>query len=211
MSSKIIPRSALGSVQRLELSDLGEANSAARADAARPSAAQADAEQVRARAYAEGLAAGRSEVREAASAEQQRLESLIAGMDEMMHEFEQRLAVYVLALSLEIAKLVTRQSLRVKPDLVLSVVREAIASLPGFPDQAVLLLHPDDVALVRTALGEDPALAKLPWKVVEDPHIERGGCRLETASTEVDATLETRWRHIVASLGRDDEWIDVTL
>ena len=60
------------------------------------------------------------------------------------------------------------------------------------------------------ALEDDPALATLPWKIVEDAQIERGGCRLETPTTEVDATLETRWRRVVASLGRDDSWIDIT-
>jgi flagellar assembly protein FliH len=47
--------------------------------------------------------------------------------------------------------------------------------------------------------------------VVEDPQIERGGCRLETPSTEIDATLETRWRRVIASLGRDDPWIEITV
>jgi flagellar assembly protein FliH len=211
LSSKIIPKNALGSVQKLALNDLGQASGVAHVEAPRSDAGQRDAEQVRAQAYKEGLEAGRSEARAAAAAEHRKLEAVIAGMNEMMQEFEQRLAVYVLALSLELAKLIVRHSLRVKPDLVMSVVREAIASLPGFPEQAVLVLHPDDVALVRAALADDPTVGKLPWKVVEDSHIERGGCRLEAAGTEVDATLETRWRHIVASLGRDDEWIDVTL
>jgi flagellar assembly protein FliH len=45
---------------------------------------------------------------------------------------------------------------------------------------------------------------------VEDILVERGGCRLDTATTEVDATLETRWRRIIGALGSDDPWIDIT-
>jgi flagellar assembly protein FliH len=78
-------------------------------------------------------------------------------------------------------------------------------------DQTVLLVHPADAALIRKAAEDDSALAALPWKIVEDAHIERGGCRLETPTTEVDATLETRWRRVLASLGRDDPWIDITI
>ena len=33
----------------------------------------------------------------------------------------------------------------------------------------------------------------------------------EKALHEVDATLETRWRRVVASLGRDDAWLDLNL
>ena len=36
--------------------------------------------------------------------------------------------------------------------------------------------------------ASDP-LAQLPWKIVDDVRIERGGCRIETAASEVDATL----------------------
>jgi flagellar assembly protein FliH len=127
-----------------------------------------------------------------------------------MQDFEQTLAGDVLSVGLELAKQIVRSALRVKPDLVMAVVREAISSLPGLSEHTVLLLNPADAALVRKGLEDDPAVATLPWKIVEDPHIERGGCRLETPTTEVDAALETRWRRVVASLGRDDSWIDIT-
>jgi hypothetical protein len=47
--------------------------------------------------------------------------------------------------------------------------------------------------------------------VVEDGAIERGGCKFQTGASEIDATLETRWRRVVASLGRDDGWLDLNL
>jgi flagellar assembly protein FliH len=114
-------------------------------------------------------------------------------------------------MSLELAKLIVRQSVRVKPDLVLSVIREAVSSLTGLDEHTTIHLHPADAALLRDAAGEDPMFASLPWKIIDDARIERGGCRLETATTEVDATLETRWRRVIAALGREDSWIDITL
>jgi flagellar assembly protein FliH len=41
--------------------------------------------------------------------------------------------------------------------------------------------------------------------------MERGGCRFLTGSSEIDATLENRWRRIVAALGRDDAWLDLNI
>ena len=64
--------------------------------------------------------------------------------------------------------------------------------------------------MLRELAGSDPALSALPWNITEDAHVERGGCKLETPSTEVDGTLETRWRRVIANLGRDDAWIDIT-
>jgi flagellar assembly protein FliH len=176
-------------------------------------AAPDPAELIHARELArrEGMEAGRREAAALLEGERVALKALVAGMNEVMQDFEQSLANDVLSMSLELAKLIVRQSLRVKPDAVVAVVREAVESLPGVSDQTVLLVHPADAVLIRMAAENDRALGELPWKIVEDEHIERGGCRLETPTTEVDATLETRWRRVLAALGRDDPWIDITI
>ena len=209
MSSKIIPKGALAEVRKLDLTDLITGAKATTSTEATANAAELA--RAREQAYREGLEAGRREVQSALEAERAELKALIAGVNELMLNFEQTLAGDVLSMGLELAKHIVRTSLRVKPDLVLSVVREAISSLPGLSEQTVLLLNPADVALVRKGLEDDPSAAVLPWKIVEDPQVERGGCRLETPTTEVEAALETRWRRVVASLGRDDSWIDITI
>jgi flagellar assembly protein FliH len=208
LSSKIIPKEALTEVRKLDLTDLVTGRKASTPSDV--SANAAELARVREEAYRDGLAAGRQEAQAALAAERGELKALIAGVNELMHDFEQTLASDVLSMGLELAKQIVRTGLRVKPDMVLAVVREAISSLPGLSEQTVLLLNPGDAALVRKGLEDDPSLATLPWKIVEDPHVERGGCRLETPTTEVDAALETRWRRVVASLGRDDSWIDIT-
>ncbi len=208
MSSKIIPKEALAEVRKLDLTDLV---TGAKASVSSETAANAaELARVREQAYREGVAAGRQEAQAALAAERAALKALIAGVNELMQDFEQTLAGDVLSVGLELAKQIVRSALRVKPDLVMAVVREAISSLPGLSEHTVLLLNPADAAIVRKGLEDDPAVATLPWKIVEDPQIERGGCRLETPTTEVDAALETRWRRVVASLGRDDSWIDNT-
>jgi flagellar assembly protein FliH len=208
LSSKIIPKEALTEVRKLDLTDLV---TGAKASVSSETAANAaELARVREQAYREGMAAGRQEAQAALAAERAALKALIAGVNELMQDFEQTLAGDVLSVGLELAKQIVRSALRVKPDLVMAVVREAISSLPGLSEHTVLLLNPADAAMVRKGLEDDPAVATLPWKIVEDPQIERGGCRLETPTTEVDAALETRWRRVVASLGRDDSWIDIT-
>jgi hypothetical protein len=41
----------------------------------------------------------------------------------------------------------------------------------------------------------------------KNPHMDRGGCRVETASNQIDATTSTRWQRIAASLGKDSDWL----
>jgi flagellar assembly protein FliH len=210
LSSKIIPRGTVCDIRKLDLADLAAGARPSAQASGLPTVEAGDVARAREQAYREGLEAGRRETHATVQAQRAELKALIEGINELMQEFEQTLSNDVLSISLELAKQIVRQSLRVKPELVLAAVREAISSLPGLSEQTVLLLNPADATLVRNAIAADPSLAALPWKIVEDAQVERGGCRLETPTTEVDAALETRWRRIVASLGRDDWWIDIT-
>lgn len=213
MSSKIIPSERLSAVRKLDLADLTQANArpstqprALTAEAVDPGVLQRACDE----AFAKGRQAGRQEVEHDFETQRAELQTLIAGINELMRDFEQTLANDVLSMGLELAKLIVLQSLRVKPELVLGVIREAVTSLPGLSDHTTLVLNPLDAVLVRKLTEHDASLAELSWKIVEDSQLERGGCRLETPTTEVDAALETRWRRILAALGRDDAWIDIT-
>jgi flagellar assembly protein FliH len=214
LSNRIIPKEALSGLRKAELGDLGGPKPRTRPEPARPegSAAPASTAFVKAReeGFREGVETGRREAEVLLHAERDALREVRNGLTQLMSEFEQSLANDVLSMSLELAKLIVRHAIKVKPDLVLSVVNEAVASLPAMDQQTTIHLHPSDAALLRKLAESDKTLHELPWQIVEDIRMERGGCRLETATTEVDATLETRWRRIIAALGRDDPWIDIT-
>lgn len=202
-----------GNLRKAKLDELSSGERTRRPEQAKPPAVSSGNElaRIREEAYRQGVAAGRQEAAVQAEAERAALKNLSDAFKEMIHEFEQGLANDVLSMSLELTKLIVRHAIRVKPDLVLSVVREAVSSLSGLDGNATVHLNPADAVLLRELAREDPAFADLPWKIIDDAHIERGGCRLETATTEVDATLETRWRRVIAALGREDSWIDITL
>jgi flagellar assembly protein FliH len=107
---------------------------------------------------------------------------------------------------MEIARQMLQQALKVKPGLLLSVVNEAVSSLPHFSQHAHLILHPSDAELVRGKMGEQ--LDHTGWKIFEDAQMERGGCRVETAHSQIDASLATRWKRVVSSIGQDSSWLE---
>jgi flagellar assembly protein FliH len=216
LSNRIIPKERAATVHKVDLAVLAVGRTAGVATPAPAESMDAAHDPValvgvREQAYREGMEAGTRAAGALLESERMALKALTVSMNEVMQDFEQSLANDVLSMSLELAKLIVRQSLRVKPEAVVAVVREAVESLPGMSDQTVLLVHPADAILIRRAAEDDRGLAEVPWKIVEDEHMERGGCRLETPTTEVDATLETRWRRVLAALGRDDPWIDITI
>lgn len=204
MSNSIVPKEQLSAYQRWELHSFDGVAVGKNAAVVLPTAAQI--ERMHQQARDEGHAAGYQEGKGQAEAEAQRLQALLEALERELHQFDQSLAQDLLTLSLDIARQMLRQALKVRPELVLSVVQEAIACLPRLNQHAHLLLHPEDAALARASLGE--RLSHSGWKILEDARIERGGCRLETASSEVDATLPGRWQKVLGALGQQGNWLE---
>lgn len=142
--------------------------------------------------YEEGTARGRVEA--------MRLHGLVETLDAALLGFDGEVAEQLLDAAVEIARQLVRRELRAVPDTALGIVREALQQFPQ--NHAMVHLHPDDAALVREYLGEH--LSHLGHRIVEDDAISRGGCRIEASGSQLDATVETRWRRIVGNLGRDE-------
>lgn len=169
-----------------------------------------DIERVHQEAHREGYETGQNAGYQAGLAKAQteaaRLSALMHALDASIQNLEQNLGQDVLSLSLDIAKQILRQAFKVKPELLLPIVRSVMESLPQNAQHPHIHLHPEDAALVRELLSAE--LPHAGWKVVDDPRVARGGCLIETATSEVDATLPNRWQRLAAALGQDNSWLD---
>jgi flagellar assembly protein FliH len=112
----------------------------------------------------------------------------------------------VLDLALVLARQLVGQALEVRRELVRPIVAAALAQLPQSTQRIELRLHPADVALVEPIVAEPHGGARL--TVVADPLVAPGGCEIETEQCSVDATMPTRWRQLLANLGRTDDWLE---
>ncbi|MBT2337243.1 flagellar assembly protein FliH [Variovorax paradoxus] len=177
-------------LERLRL----EARATGQAEGRREGWAQGHAE-----GHAEGLAAGLA----AASAHAEQLRALAASLPAALQSAESELADAVLALALDAARRVIHRSLRVEPEWVLALVQDLLHAEPALQGEPRLLLHPDDMALVKNSLGGE--LQAAGWQVRADDTLARGGCRVRCASGETDATLETRWKRVASAFLRDAE------
>lgn len=84
-----------------------------------------------------------------------------------------------------------------KPEMVLTAVREALAVLPVSDRQLKVYLNPEDMELVKNGLKLDEDTG---WQWYEDPLVSRGGAKLVTADTTIDATVETRLNNLISRL-----------
>ena len=152
--------------------------------------------------YADGLAIGRAE----AAAELEHLQSIALTFGNALAAADEAIAADLLDLALQLSKGMLRCALEVKPELIIPLVREAIGYLPVLQQPALLQLNPADAVIVRAAIGEE--LDKGGWRLVEDAQIGRGGCKIDTASNQIDAQAASRWQRLAGALGKNNvEWL----
>ncbi len=184
-----------------------------------PTAAELEAlrEAARAEGYAEGLeegqaagyAAGHAEALEQgridAAGEIDSLRAVASSFSAALAQADDAIASDVLDLALHLARSMVRTAFEVRPELIIPIVREAIEYLPVLQQPAVLALNPDDIEIVRAGLGDE--IDKGGWRVVADPQVARGGCKVDTASNQIDATAQARWTRLSHALGKNVEWL----
>jgi flagellar assembly protein FliH len=162
-------------------------------------------EQARQEGHAAGRAEGFAEGLREAAIETARLHSLADNFAVELDKADETISQQVLDLAIEISRAMLKSALAIRPELVVPIVKDAVRYLPALQQPAMLYLSPDDVDLVKSRIGDE--LAKLGWQLTDDSQLESGGCRVETANNQIDASLPTRWQRLTAALGKDSDWL----
>lgn len=162
-------------------------------------------ERIESQAREQGYRRGLEEGRQAATLEHRHdaeaLAALLGEIERPLVDLDEALAEEIAGLAAAIARRLVRREISADPGQIVGVVREALAMLPSSERRITLHLHPQDARLVRELLQLDEL--ERPWRIVEEPTISRGGLRLLTEHSEVDATLEARLGAVVSSVMGD--------
>ena len=157
---------------------------------------------LQAEAYKEAFAQGLEEGREAGRAEVKAQVDRLAGMFYDLAKPFEVLDVEVerelLTLAMALARQIVRRELKTDPTQIIGIIREAIAKLPVAAREVRVHLHPEDAAVVKQHLA--PTENERAWAIVEDPVMARGGCQVTSATSRIDARLETRLGGILSEL-----------
>lgn len=148
--------------------------------------------------HQEGLEASRDEIAERAQKLGQILDFMSRPLDELDTTVEQELA----HLAIAIARQLMRRELKTAPGEIVAVVRQTLGLLPVASREVRVHLHPEDAELVRDvfALKEE----SYTWRIQDDPTLTRGGCRVETNTSSIDASVERRLGAVIAKVLGDE-------
>lgn len=156
--------------------------------------------------HAAGYAEGRGEAEVHVKAEAVRIQALLSQLDQDLHAVDQQMADQLLELAITLTKKMVTQALKLKPELIVPIVQEAIRNLPAAMQHPRLYLHPEDAKLVSAHLSEQ--IAQENWSIREDERLTRGGCRIEANGCEINGDLEARWHRVLSAIGQQDDWLE---
>ena len=142
----------------------------------------------------EGIAAGKSEI----SARAQQLNTLMGLLNEPFKQLDGQVEQELLALVITLTRQLIRREMKHEPGEILAVIRQTMSALPMATRDVRLHLHPEDSVLVRESLTLNET--EQTWRIVEDPVLTRGDCRVVSQTSQIDATLENRLNALIASM-----------
>jgi len=142
----------------------------------------------------DGFATGKVEAEKQINALKQILELFQAPLVQL----DDQVVKQLVDMAILIAAQVIRRELRIDPGQVVAVVRACVKALPVSATQVKLFLHPEDAGFVRSAFSIDDHIQT--WKIIDDPVMTRGGCRVETQYSKIDATVENQLNRVIANL-----------
>ncbi|QQC63073.1 flagellar assembly protein FliH [Paraburkholderia ginsengisoli] len=150
--------------------------------------------------HTQGFEQGQSEAREEAA----RLAALAGTFKAALDGAQGAISETLVALALDIAQQVVRQHVQHDPTALIAAAREVLATEPALVGAPALIVSPADLPVVEAYLLEE--LQTRGWTVRTDASVERGGCRAQAGSGEVDAGIDTRWERVAAALGKVSTW-----
>lgn len=149
--------------------------------------------------HKDGFEAGHKELEGILREKLKRFNSVMTFLSQPLQELDDRVVNQLTDMTVLITKQIIRRELHTDPGQVIAVVREATAALPVSSRDVRIFLHPDDAELVREVFSINEEHDQV-WKLIEDPVLTRGGCRIQSENSKIDATVEYRVNQVIATL-----------
>lgn len=130
------------------------------------------------------------------------LEAILGTLARPLDDLDAQVESELTRLALTIAKHLVRRELRIDPTQIIGIVRQTVALLPLASRNIRVHLHPDDAAVVREKLAQPHGEQQ--WQLAEDPLMARGGCRVTSDNSSIDARFETAVSAALSGLLGDD-------
>lgn len=153
--------------------------------------------------FRDGNSAARRQVMEELAPNLRASVEVVEEVENFLEVFHSRMEENLVALALAVARQLVERELRVDPQVVTDLVRNALTHFP-LDHKVRIRLHPADLsAISREGQGLSPTIAagrEVQW--VPDEFVARGGCVVEGPERIVDGRIDAALERIFRTITR---------
>ncbi len=167
--------------------------------------AYAEADRHKRKGHLEGFEEGYREGLEKAALEAEKIKAeafeILKQANETRRKVFNDLGPEIMETAVDIAEKLVCSQLSIDRESILAVAREAI-DMVADRENVVLSVSPKQYELLQARKGEfmNQLSRDAQLRIVADPEIKQGGCKVFTETGQVDATLDSRWKEITKAL-----------
>jgi flagellar assembly protein FliH len=140
----------------------------------------------------QGLAQGQEQIEQLTARWQQLIEQLTKPLDIVEQQVEQQLV----QLSTMLAEAIVEHEIAHNPDSLIHAISAAVKALPLSESTVQILLHPDDIKLINSTLG-DSFIQESGWQLLPSPELNPGDCVVENTTSQIDLRLKSRIKKVI--------------
>lgn len=143
--------------------------------------------------YTIGIEAGTRDARQRMSY----LHEILQALSRPFSDLDESVTSQLTGLVKVLAEQLVRRELSTDQSLLAKIVDESLQALPVAGSEVRIAINPDDAAFMNEYMEEQ---ADINYRIQTDASITRGGCRVDTEYSAIDATIETRLERIVETM-----------
>lgn len=164
-----------------------------------------DLETLKQEAYAKGFSEGHDKGMLQAQAETNRrlqtLDMVLNALAKPYEDINQQALDSLAKLAGKIARCLVKRELHTEPETIIALVRDTVSILNSSAEKLNVFLNPDDAILIQTITRTSAEKSR--WKIIDDPLIPRGDCRVTSRDATVDGSLMARINTIITQFQGD--------
>jgi flagellar assembly protein FliH len=167
---------------------------------------QPDPETLRAQAFEQGYHEGLETGTQQGLAETERklgmLHSLLDALARPYEDINEEALAALAKLAGKIARCLVKRELRTEPETIMAMVRDTVSVLNTSAEKILVHLNPADALIIQNIARTGTEKSR--WKLIDDPLIARGDCRVQSRDSLVDGSLQTRINTIIMQVQGDE-------
>lgn len=151
--------------------------------------------------YEQGYKQANDEVHKIWSEKMSLLDKICDEINYPLAAIDKQIQAKTADLAIAIAKQIIRRELTLDSGQVVSAVKQAISLIPSDNEMLSIYINPSDFSIVKEIFAQGTESSRI--NIIQDPTIDRGGCKATTQYSLVDLTINKQIANIATQVFGD--------